>query len=312
MKSKFIMKDAHGTLIPDKDRYIRKVTYIGFGVNLLLTALKFGAGIWGHSQALVADAIHSLSDGVTDMVVIVGSYFWSKPPDLSHPYGHRRLETLVTLFIGIVLLAVGAGICYEALSSLRHENQQPPEKAVLVVAGVTMLAKEILYRWTRRAGMGVRSPALLANAWHHRSDAISTIPALLAVAGAVYLPQWAFLDHVGAAAVSVLIAQAALKIMVPALREIVETGASTETCEKIRKTALSHPSVLQVHAIRTRYVGASILADLHIIVDGDMSVRQGHEVAETVKERILQTAPDVVDAVIHVEPPESGISKTTC
>ena len=186
-----------------REKIVRKVTWVGLVVNLFLAAIKFIAGIYGRSQALVADAIHSLTDLTTDIAVIAGSHYWSRPPDENHPYGHRRLETLVTVFIGIALIAAGIGIGWKAISALQEKHVAPPKWIAVFAALVSIGCKESLYRWTAITGRRVKSAALAANAWHHRTDAISSIPVLIAVAGARIAPAWSFLDKVGAKGLSI-------------------------------------------------------------------------------------------------------------
>lgn len=294
------------------EKYVRKVTWTGLVVNLLLSGFKFMAGVYGASQAVVADAIHSLSDSTTDIAVIAGSYYWSKPPDDGHPYGHRRIETLVTVFIGFVLFFAGMGIAWEALESLKEKHSGSPGLIALLAAGVSMVCKEILYRWTALAGKKVKSPALIANAWHHRLDAISSIPALIAVGGAILMPSWKFLDYVGAVIVSVLIMHAGIRIIWPGMKEFVDTGASKETCEEIKNIALKNKEVRQVHGIRTRYIGASLQVDLHVVVDGSITVLEGHNIAGAVKNQILSEGSDVADVLIHIEPYEKTVYEDEC
>ena len=295
------------TSTPDeaaKERVVRKITWIGLFVNLVLAAIKFTAGIYGRSQALVADAIHSLTDLTTDIAVIAGSHYWSRPPDENHPYGHRRLETLVTVFIGVVLIAAGIGIGWKAISALQEKHATPPGWIAVLAAVASIVCKESLYRWTAITGRRVKSPALAANAWHHRTDAFSSIPVLIAVAGARVFPSWSFLDHLGAVVVSIFILHASIKIIWPGLGELIDAGAPTETRKKIRDIALKNEGVLQVHDIRTRYISSSIQVDLHIVVEGLITVREGHDIADDVKARIIDAIPEVLDVVVHVDPPE--------
>ncbi len=282
---------------------VRRVTWIGLGFNLVLSAGKFAAGTLGASQAVVADAIHSLSDCVTDLVVIVGSYFWFQPPDSDHQHGHHRIESAVTMFIGAALFAVGVGIAWEAIQALQKiDTPRSPGWIAAVAAAISIFAKEILYRWTVNTGKRIKSPAMIANAWHHRSDALSSIPTLAAVSGAILFPAWAFLDHVGAALVSVFIMQTAMVIIWPAVREFMDLAAPEAICRRIRTICLTHDHVRHVHRIRTRYIGLSIQCDLHILVDGGMTVSDGHHIAGVVKNLILSSIPDVIDVLIHVEP----------
>jgi cation diffusion facilitator family transporter len=287
-----------------KERIVRKVTWVGLWVNLFLAAIKFTAGLYGKSQALVADAIHSLTDLTTDIAVIAGSHYWSRPPDENHPYGHRRLETLVTVFIGLVLIAAGIGIGWKAISALQEKHAAPPGWIAVFAALASIVCKESIYRWTAMTGRRVKSAALAANAWHHRTDALSSIPVLIAVAGARVFPSWSFLDHLGAVIVSIFILHASIKIIWPGLSELIDVGAPTDTCTKIQDIALKNQDVLQVHDIRTRYISSSIQVDLHIVVEGLISVREGHDIADDVKERIIDEIPDVLDVIVHVDPPE--------
>lgn len=307
------MSDAGANLDNDRDasgaRQARRVTLVGLAVNTLLTAFKFAAGILGRSQAVVADAVHGLSDMLTDVMILVGVRYWTAPPDESHPYGHRRIETVITTVLGISLAGVGVGLGYRALSTIREEHVGRPAWIAFAAAALAIVVKEVLYRWTVAVGKRIRSAALVANAWHHRSDALSSVPAALAVAAAVVRPSWVFLDHVGAAVVAIFILQASWKIMAPALAELIDAGAPREAREKIRAVALGVAGVELVHAIRTRYIGSGLVCDLHVKVDPAMSVRDGHAVTEEVKRRLLAEGPDVLDVVVHLEPytgPETG------
>lgn len=290
-----------------KERIVRRVTWIGLWVNLVLAAIKFAAGIFGKSQALVADAIHTLTDLTTDIAVLAGSHYWFRPPDQNHPYGHRRLETLVTVFIGVVLIAAGIGIGWRAVSTLHERHAAAPGWVAILAAFASIVCKESLYHWTASTGRRWKSPALAANAWHHRTDALSSLPVLIAVAGARAFPTWSFLDHVGALVVSIFILHASVKIMWPSLSELIDVGAPIETQKKIRDIALKNKGVLQVHDIRTRFISSSVQVDLHIVVEGSITVREGHSIADDVRDRITGEMPEVLDVVVHVDPPERAV-----
>jgi cation diffusion facilitator family transporter len=289
-----------------REGHVRKVTWIGLLTNISLSGLKFAAGYFGRSQALIADAIHSLTDTTTDIAVIAGSHYWSRPPDESHPYGHRRLETLVTAFIGLMLAAAGIGIGWQAISTLHEQHDSPPGWIALYAAMASIITKEILYRWTAAVGKKIKSPALAANAWHHRTDAISSLPVLIAVGGALLFPSWSFLDRVGAVVVSIFILHAAMKIIWPAVSELIDAGAPEEIQKKIAKIVCNTSGVREVHAVRSRYVSSSIQIDMHIVVDGSISVREGHEIADKVENSIISGLPEVVDVVVHVDPSEDS------
>ena len=293
--------------VANKEQVVRKVTWIGLFVNLFLVGLKFAAGVLGKSQALVADAIHSLTDLTTDAAVIAGSHYWERPPDDDHPYGHKRLETLVTAFIGIMLAAAGIGIGWKAVSTLQQKAISTPGWIAVLAAFVSIICKEAIYRWTARTGKRLKSTALAANAWHHRTDALSSLPVLIAVAGARLFPSWSFLDRVGAVVVSIFIIYASLKIIWPAISELIDAGVPADTRKKIRKIAHKNENVQQVHDIRTRYISTSVQVDLHIVVQGSLTVRQGHDIADDVRCRIIAGIPEILDVVVHVDPPERAL-----
>ncbi|WP_179953222.1 cation diffusion facilitator family transporter [Desulfobotulus mexicanus] len=288
----------------DTLKRIQRITLAGLVVNIILVAVKYSAGWWGHSEALMADAVHSATDAITDIVVIAGAIIWTRPPDEDHPYGHQRMETMVTLFIGVLLLAAGIGIGVEAARNLLAGHRVQPMPIAAYAAAFSIFIKEAIYRWTYKVGVQVGSAAVMANAWHHRIDALSSIPAFLAVSAAILFPDLLFLDTIGALVVSVFIAQAATKIIWPNLRELMATGASPDTCRSIAHHACSHPAVLDAHHIRTRFHGTRIFADIHLVVDGNLTVRQAHNIAEEVRQRLIQQTPDMEDVIIHIEPPD--------
>jgi cation diffusion facilitator family transporter len=281
---------------------VRRVTWVGLVANVLVSGLKLTVGIIGSSEAVVADAVHSMSDIVTDVAVLVGVRYWSPPPDKSHPYGHRRIEAIVTVGIGAALGVAGLAIGYEGISTVRNEHIRQPSMIALWGALVSIVTKEILYRWTRAVGRRIGSSALRANAWHHRSDALSSIPAAAAVAVASLRPELSFVDHLGAVIVAMFILHASWKIMKPALAELADQGAPGEVTARIREVALATDEVTSVHALRTRRMGPDIMVDLHIRVDGNMSVKHGHDVSGAVKRRIKDQVKEVLDVVVHIEP----------
>ena len=283
---------------------VRNITLIGIVINIILSGLKFTAGILGSSRAVLADAVHSLSDMTTDMAILFGIKYWTAPADKNHPYGHWRIETMVTAFIGILLAGVAIGIGYRALINIRHEHLVQPGWIAFIGAFISILVKEILYQWTIAVGRKVQSSAVIANAWHHRSDALSSIPALLAVMIAIISPKWSFIDQFGAIIVSLFILHASGKIIKPALQELADTGVSADVHAKIQSLAKTTKGVLSVHAIRTRRIGGGIYIDLHIMVDGAMSVHQGHDISKAVKHRLLEKGPRIVDVMVHLEPYE--------
>ena len=287
---------------PNQVRKVKVVTWAGMIINIVLSGFKIAAGIVGSSQTIVADGFHSLSDTITDLAVIVGVDYWCAPPDENHPHGHRRIETVITLLIGIALAAVALGISYEALTTLHEKHMRPPGLIALIAALVSIVAKEFIYQWTIHVGKKIRSSAVIANAWHHRSDALSSIPAAAAVAVAWMFPDWSFVDHVGAILVSLFILQAAWSIIWPAAKELTDYGAPPDACSEIEKISLSTPGVISIHKVRTRQSGYGYQVDLHIQVDPAISVREGHGISKQVKRRLLEQGPNVIDVMVHLEP----------
>ena len=283
-------------------RRIRKATWVGLVANVVLAAGKVAAGVIGGSAAVVADGVHSISDLVTDLALLVGTHFWDQPPDEQHPHGHRRIETLVTAGIGFSLAAVGIGMGWRAITHFQEPRLVPTTSIALVAALVSVVVKEWLFRWTRVQGQLADSPALLANAWHHRSDAFSSVPAVLAVATEMVFPNLVWVDRLGVLAICVFILVAAWGIFHPALQQLVDAGAPPEIQARLDSLALEVDGVRAAHALRTRYTGPKLAVDLHIEVDGDLTVVEGFEIARAVKKHLLARGPSVGDVVIQVEP----------
>jgi cation diffusion facilitator family transporter len=281
---------------------IKRITWIGFASNLLLSGIKFTLGILGRSNALIADAAHSLSDVSTDLVILFGAKYWTAPPDRKHPYGHQRIETLVTMVIGGALIAVGLGIGYEAILTVHEKHIMQPDWLALVGALLSIVCKEILYRCTRSVGRRINSSAVVANAWHNRADAISSVPVAIAILVAMIEPELAYVDSVGALIVCVFILYSSWKIIKPALEEISEAGVSSSAYDKIKEVAYSIKGVKNVHAIRTRKMGQGVLVDLHMEVDADLTVKEGHDIAAMAKFKLMNEGPSLLDVVIHIEP----------
>jgi len=288
-------------VLPARAQVLR-AGWVGLVCNLTLAGLKGAAGVLGHSQAVLADAVHSLSDLATDIAVILGVHYWTRPADENHPHGHGRIETLVTVAIGLTLGAVAVGLGLRAIRGLRDGVATPPSVIALAAALLSVAVKEALYRWTAAIGRRVRSSATVANAWHHRSDALSSIPAAAAVGVALIDPEWAVVDRVGAIVVCLLILQAAWRILRPAVDQLVDTAAPAADRQRIEQLALEVEGVEAAHALRTRYIGAALAVDLHVEVNGAMSVADGHEIAKAVRRKLVDEGPDVADAIVQVEP----------
>jgi len=293
---------------------IRRITWLGVVVNIFLTGFKFFAGIVGHSSVLIADAVHSLSDLITDFAILFGMRYWNQPADQDHPYGHAKIETLVTLFIGFILAVVGIGLLIEAVRLLSnilagHPPEHSPGVLPLVAALVCIALKECLYHATVKVGMATKSSATIANAWHHRSDAISSIPAVFAVGACVILgDQYVFLDPVGTVVVSFMIIHVAWTIMRPTFAALLDSGASELQCKAIADEIRSFPEIKDLHKLRTRYVGPTGLdVDVHVHVDPNMSVTESHALSHRIKRKLLQSGENIIDVFVHIEPCEHDV-----
>jgi len=294
--------------IIDKDKRsstIKRVTWIGLICNLLLSFVKCVLGYLGGSQAVIADGIHSLSDLITDLAILIGVKYWSAPADEKHPYGHHRYETIVSSLIGVILISAAFILGYNGLIAFKGESiHRQPTWIAAVAALLSIVVKEVLYRWTYKAGAEIHSSSLMANAHHHRSDALSSIPVLGAVSIAIFNPDWYFVDHIGAIIVSVFILKAGYSIIKVSISDLIDTSAPEDACIEIEELVLSIPEVKSTHKIRTRKVGYGIFVDLHIQVDGDMTVTEGHNISRLVNQKLRDFGPRVLDAVIHLEPEE--------
>ncbi|KAF1075560.1 cation diffusion facilitator family transporter [Halodesulfovibrio sp. MK-HDV] len=284
---------------------VSRVTWVGLIVNVLLAAVKIVAGIMGNSRAVTADGIHSLSDLVTDVSLLVGVRMWTAPPDDAHPYGHQRYETLITAGIGLLLAAVAIGIVVDASIAYSGQHLRHVKLVALWAALASIVVKEILYRWTAHYGRLHRAPSVVANAWHHRSDALSSIPAGLSVLVALVFPELHWVDLVGSIIVAFFIMHAAWEVTLPAVNELVDKGVSKDTVESLKLLAASVDGVQDVHKVRTRYQGLAVFVDLHISVDGAISVEEGHAIADKVEALLQGSEYDVADALVHVDPHRS-------
>jgi cation diffusion facilitator family transporter len=280
---------------------VRTAGWIGLLVNLGLAAFKLAAGWLGHSQAVMADAIHSLTDIATDLVVILGVRYWSAPADEGHPHGHRRIETLTTIFIGLTVATAAVGISWEAIRSFGGPTH-PPTGVAFIAAVFSIVVKEGLYQWTSRVGSEVSSSALVANAWHHRTDALSSIPVAAAVGLAMVNHRFVVLDQIGALVVGVFILHASFRIIRPALDQLIDAGAPPRQKAAIEELALEVDGVIAAHALRTRFVGSALAVDLHVEVDPELNVAQGFEIATSVKKTLVDRGPNVADVMVQIEP----------
>ena len=290
-----------------REKSIYRITWIGSLVNFLLMAFKFVAGILGHSSALVADAVHSLSDFATDIVVIVFVRISGKPEDDDHRYGHGKYETLATAIIGLALFAVGVGLLVGGATKvadvINGATLPEPSMIALIAAAVSIVSKEILYRYTVRVGRDLNSQAVIANAWHHRSDAFSSVGTLLGVGGAIFLGEkWRILDPVAAIVVSAFIIKVAIELVKPCVDELLERSLPAETEKKILDIIASFPQVSSPHHLRTRRIGNHIAIEVHLRMDGQTSLEDAHAVATRVEMRLREEFGPDTHIGIHMEP----------
>lgn len=274
--------------------------------NILLTVFKFVVGFIGHSQACIADAVHSFSDLLTDLIVLIGERFWSAPADTDHPHGHQRIEAIITSLIGLLLAFSAISMAVNSVKLMASERPlSVPGWSVFIVAVASIVSKEILYQWTAGVGHATHSMAVVANAWHHRSDAISSIPvALVALAGRIW-PSITFLDPVAAILVSCMLLRTAWSIAWPCLQELSDQGVGKAQLEHMRQIASSIAGIKDVHDLRTRRLGNGILLDMHVLVDKNMTVEDGHRLCEQAAATIQKKMPMVLDVMTHMEPENS-------
>lgn len=284
---------------------IKSVTNLSLVVNGLLCVAKFIIGYLAGSIALVADGVHSLSDMVTDFAVLVGSYFGAKEPDAEHPYGHGRIETFSALFIAAVLGFVGCVMIYKASIKIAqihtHDVAVTISNSVLVVALLSVLSKELLYRITQSVAVKTHSSALYANAWHHRSDALSSIAVIIGFVS-MRLLGYVHGDQVAAIAVGLMIVMVSVKIIGGCLSEFTEKAVDSETMEQIRRVIDAEQQIRQYHNLRTRTVGREIFLDLHILVAPELNISQAHKISENLENALHAQIPQPVNITVHIEP----------
>ena len=290
-----------------REKEIYKVTLIGTVVNALLIVLKLVAGIIGRSSAMVADAVHSLSDFVTDAIVLIFVRIAGLPSDKGHDYGHGKYETLATLIIGCILAMAGIGLLISGIEqvvrSFNGEHLPRPRMVALIVAVLSIASKEWLYRYTVKVGRATESQAVIANAWHHRSDAISSAGTLVGIAGAMFLgEQWRILDPLAAVMVSMFIIKSGYDIIRPSVSELLEASLPDSQEREIRTLVMSIDGIKNVHNLRTRRIGCTIAADMHVKMDGGMSLSEAHALASRAERAIKSQFGENSIVTIHMEP----------
>lgn len=287
---------------------VYRVTIWGSIINVVLLILKFAAGFLGHSAAMIADAIHSLTDFATDAVVLVCVTLGSKPVDKSHDYGHGKFETLATAVIALALLAVGVMICYSGVmktygAMVLGETLEQPGMVALIAAVVSIVLKEWAFRFTARVGRRCDSQAVMANAWHHRSDALSSVGTMFGIGGAIFLgPRWAVLDPLAAIVVSVFIVRASLGLIKQAVDELTDASLPEATENEIMEIAGQEEGVQEIHNLRTRRIGNSIAIDMHVRMLGSTTLFDAHQRATNIEHRLKDRFGKGTYVNVHLEP----------
>ena len=291
----------------DREKQLTKVTLVGSAGNLALLTFKFVAGILGHSSAMVADAVHSLSDFITDLIVLVFVRIGARPQDRSHDYGHGKFETLATLFVGLGLVGAAIGIIVSGALKfarwLQGEPLEAPGKLALWAALVSILVKEILFRYTVAKGKALDSPAVVANAWHHRSDALSSIGAAVGIAGAILLGErWTVLDSLASIVVGAMLVKVAWDLLHVSAGELTDMSLPEETEREIEDVIHSVPGVSQPHNLRTRRIGTRFAIEAHIRMDGKMTLEEAHDRATAVETKLKDRFGADTLVTLHMEP----------
>jgi len=289
------------------DRYwqAKKVTLIGALVNALLGLIKLIGGIFFHSHALAADGVHSFSDLFTDVMVLVASKYGSQDADASHPYGHQRIETAATLMVALLLILAGAGIAWDSIDEIVHKTHTLPGIFTLPIAALSILANEGLFHYTQRVGIRIRSDLIIANAWHHRSDAAASIVVLIGLMGS--LVGYASLDALAAVIVGLMIVKMGLTYGWNSVKELVDTAVDPHIVTKIEHVIAKVDGVQKIHQLRTRSMGPDIIIDVHVLVSPFISVSEGHFIAQHVHHALISTLEHVKDVTVHVDPEDDEI-----
>ena len=291
----------------EREKQIYRITLVGSAGNALLVVFKFVAGIIGHSAAMVADAVHSLSDFITDIIVLVFVSISAKPQDSSHDYGHGKFETLATLFISLALVAAAIGIIVSGARKLaawlNGADLEAPGSLALWAAFISILMKEWMFRFTARKGRELDSPALKANAWHHRSDALSSIGAAVGIGGAVLLGgRWTVLDPLASIVVGAMLVKVAWEIMRPSLGELTDESLPEKTEEEILEVFHSFSDISEPHNLRTRRIGNRVAIEAHIRMDGNMTLQRAHEITSKIEGELKERFGSGTIVTLHMEP----------
>jgi len=286
----------------DETRAGTSVTWVGIVANAMLIGFKLIGGILGHSQALIADAAHSVSDLFTDAVVLVGLKAGRKAADQDHPFGHARFETLSSSIVGVFLIGAALYVGIEAASSIYHHTEFHPTWLALGAAGLSIVVKEVLYRYTAHVGQRIKSPVIMANAWHHRSDAFSSVAVFIGVGGARIHPGWHMLDAYAALLVSLLIFKVGIGILWRSMQELTDTAPQPDVLDKIGHCISCVDGVLGHHDLKVRSSGGQYQMETHIVVEGSLTVIEGHGIAKEVESCLKEEIEDLNQVIVHVDP----------
>ena len=284
----------------ERQKKIRSITLWGILLNIFLVALKLVSGSFIRSSALIADGVHSLSDLATDFVVLIGTRLSSRPADKTHPYGHGKLEAIASILIALVLLVISFGLIWSAGISIYQHKQNYPGYMILVVAFVSVVFKEILFYTTRKVSRITQSTVLYANAWHHRSDSLSSFAVL--IGGAASLLGWGLADQVATIVVGFMIIGVAGKILFDSLIELSEHSADSESVQKIENVLSKEADISSWHALRTRKLGAELFVDVHLLVDPALSVQKSHDISIKIEGKIKKELSKPSNILVHIEP----------
>ncbi|MDO9422706.1 MAG: cation diffusion facilitator family transporter [Methylobacter sp.] len=283
------------------DKLKARASYVGAAINVFQTLTKIGFGILGQSAALIADGIHSLSDLLSDLLVIIAVRLGSREADYEHPYGHRRFETIATVILGVGLIAIGGAIVWSVMERMANPEHLPvPNVLSLAIAAVSVLVNEWLYHYTKRIAKKTRSKLLLANAWHQRSDAISSLVVLFGI-GAVMLG-YPLADAVAAIVVALMVVKIGLNLVLDSIKELVDTSLPPALVADIRTAIHAIDGVEGIHLLRTRQMGEDALIDAHVVVDPRITVSEGHMIGDRVRDDLIGRFDDVMDVLVHVDP----------
>lgn len=287
----------------------RKITWTGMAVNAALVALKLLGGVFGNSKALLADAAHSASDFVSDLLVLIGLHFCMKDRDADHPYGHGKIETLATIGVGSLLCFAALKIGLDAAVAIHRGDLSSPERFTIIIAALSIVSKEALYQATVRIGKKLKSEAVIANAWHHRSDAWSSIVTLAGITISVYVPSLKMLDSYAALLVSFFILKIGIDILLGAIKKIIDTSPSAEFMASVEEEIGMVPGVLDCHDLTGRYYASMIRMEAHIEVDPEMTVQESHDIIERIVTRVRGRFEEVSTLLIHIDPYAPGGDK---